>query len=63
MFIGHNPGIEDLAALLAGDGVPASLEAMGTKFPTAAIAHLRIEVPWSELGAGGAYLEQFWTPR
>ena len=43
MFIGHNPGIEDLAALLAGDGDPTSLDEMGAKFPTAAIAHLRID--------------------
>ena len=63
MFIGHNPGIEDLAALLAGDGDPTSLDEMGAKFPTAAIAHLRIDLPWSELAAGGAFLEQFWTPR
>jgi phosphohistidine phosphatase len=63
MLIGHNPGIEDLAALLTGDGDRAARAAMERKFPTAALAHLTIDQPWSALGAGIATLERFWTPR
>jgi phosphohistidine phosphatase len=63
LLIGHNPGIESLAALLAGDGDRAALAAMERKFPTAAVAHMSTERPWSDLRPGAATLEQFWTPR
>ena len=63
MLIGHNPGMEDLAQLLTGDGDAAARAAMASKFPTAAMAHLRVEGEWSELRQGVAHLEQFWTPR
>jgi phosphohistidine phosphatase len=55
MLIGHNPGIEDLAVLLTGQTV--------SKFPTAALAHLRLDDEWSALRPGIAHLEEFWTPR
>jgi phosphohistidine phosphatase len=55
MLIGHNPGIEDLALLLTGEPV--------SKFPTAALARLRIDDEWTALQQGVAHLEEFWTPR
>jgi phosphohistidine phosphatase len=63
MLIGHNPGMEDLALLLTGDGDRHARAAMASKFPTAAMAHLRVDGGWSELVSGAAYLEDFWTPR
>jgi phosphohistidine phosphatase len=63
MLIAHNPGIEDLAALLVGGGDRAARAAMGAKFPTAALAHLAIDRSWSAIGPGTATLERFWTPR
>jgi phosphohistidine phosphatase len=63
MLIGHNPGIENLAASLVGTGDDTARMAMRSKFPTAAIAHLAIEHRWSALAPRAATLEQFWTPR
>jgi len=55
MVIGHNPGMEDLVALLA-HGVP--------KFPTGALATLTFTgAGWAELDGGGAELVGFVRPR
>jgi phosphohistidine phosphatase len=63
LLIGHNPGIAELAVMLAGDGDRAARAAMAAKFPTAALARLRIDQRWSAVEAGAATLEEFWTPR
>ena len=63
MLIGHNPGIGDLAVTLAGHGDPVARSAMAARFPTAALAHLRIDEQWSAVEPGVATLEEFWTPR
>ena len=63
LLIGHNPGIGDLAVMLAGHGDGAALAAMRAKFPTAALANLVIDRPWSDVKAGVATLEEYWTPR
>jgi phosphohistidine phosphatase len=63
MVIGHNPGIGDLAAMLAGRGDRAAQQAMAAKFPTAALAELTIDRPWSAVEPGAATLESYWTPR
>ncbi|MEE9544774.1 MAG: histidine phosphatase family protein [Rhodospirillales bacterium] len=64
MVIGHNPGLETLAANLAGDAEATSLKRMTSKYPTAALAVLKTSVKrWRELGPGGARLEQFVCPR
>lgn len=62
LVIGHNPSLEELAAELAGDGEDAALSYLGAKFPTAALATLRFEGPWSSLGAGCAYLVSLVIP-
>jgi phosphohistidine phosphatase len=63
LLIGHNPGLQDLALVLAGDGDPASLTRIGDKFPTAGLATLKVPTPWSVLGPGHAYLMSLATPR
>lgn len=63
LLLGHNPGVEELAAALAGKGEPAALARMRRKFPTAALAELTFAGPWAELAAGGAELVHFTTPR
>jgi phosphohistidine phosphatase len=61
MLIAHNPGIQDLAVSLAGGG-PA-IERMRSKFPTAALATLELDVSWSELTPEGAELVGFVKPK
>ena len=74
LLIGHNPGIEDLALLLAtapgaaaGPGPAGAaagpLERMRSKFPTAAIAVLEFHGTWPRLAPGQARLTAFVTPR
>jgi phosphohistidine phosphatase len=59
MLIGHNPGIGDLAAALAGR--PDDL-AVG-KFPTGALATLTAAGPWRALNPGCAELKALVRPR
>jgi phosphohistidine phosphatase len=63
MVVGHNPGIEDLAAELAGRGEPDARAAMEAKYPTGGLATLAFEGPWQELDREGATLEAFAVPR
>ena len=59
MLIGHNPGMQELAACLASDDG----ELAEQKFPTGALAMLRVAGPWLDLRAGGAELAAFVKPR
>ena len=63
MIVGHNPGLEDLAATLAGTGAGDGLDRMAMKFPTAALAVLAVPTAWRELAPGGATLADFVVPR
>ena len=61
MVIGHNPGLEDLAATLAGTG--DALDRMAMKFPTAALAVLTVPTAWRDLAPGAATLTAYVVPR
>ena len=62
MLIGHNPGLEDLALLLASSG--PELGRLETKFPTAALATLTLPAaPWVGLSPAGAVLASFVVPK
>lgn len=64
LVIGHNPGMEELALRLAGEGSDAGAsERLGRKFPTGAIATLEFEGAWADLDWGGARLTGFVAPR
>jgi phosphohistidine phosphatase len=63
MLIGHNPGLQDLALAIAGDGDPAALAQLAEKFPTGALASLNAPGEWRSLGPGTAYLESLTVPR
>jgi len=64
LVIGHEPTMSGTASRLAGPESDAgSLARLKTKYPTSAIAVLRLAGPWSELGLGNAVLEEFVVPR
>ncbi|MFG3255459.1 SixA phosphatase family protein [Streptomyces sp. NPDC048172] len=63
LVIGHNPGMQGVADVLAGRGDEDALTRLARGFPTAAIAVLRFSGPWKSLEPGTAELTDFWTPR
>lgn len=64
MMVGHNPGFEELALLLVGDGPAAELAALADKFPTAGAAVITFDAEhWSEVGPGRGRLNHFLTPK
>ncbi|MFI1282100.1 SixA phosphatase family protein [Streptomyces sp. NPDC020858] len=63
MLIGHNPGVQELILLLAGEADGYALEQTRTKFPTSAIAVLRVPGPWSSLEPGAARMTDMVVPR
>ena len=57
VVVGHNPGLEELAVLLAGPGSDAAaLDSVRARFPTAALARLTFDGPWKDLAPDGAAL-------
>lgn len=64
MMVGHNPGSEDLAALLVGSGHQDARERMAEKFPTGALAVIDLPIDeWGQLSPGVGRLDRFVTPR
>jgi phosphohistidine phosphatase len=68
MVVGHNPGIEDLASLLAREPVRRKervrRDVLEEKFPTAALAVLDFDVAkWRELKPGEGKLVDFVRPK
>ena len=63
LIVGHNPGMADLARLLAGRGEAGAGAKMSVKFPTSGLAV--IEFPthaWKRASPGGGNLIAFVTP-
>ena len=64
LVVGHNPGLEELAALIASpESNDEAMARLSAKFPTAALARFGFEGPWRALGPGAAMLEGFVTPK
>ncbi len=63
LLIGHNPGLHELALLLADPDSPIDLPPLSGKFPTAALAIFRFGAGWSLLKPRGATLIGYLTPR
>lgn len=63
LVIGHNPGMHEIAQLLAGKatGKP-ELDRLAENFPTASLAEFVIATPWHRLGDAGARLKRFIQP-
>jgi phosphohistidine phosphatase len=62
LLIGHNPGLQDLALGIAGDGDDQALARLGDKFPTCALATLDIPTSWGALGPGHAIFRSLVVP-
>jgi len=63
LMIGHNPGFEELAQQLAGDGKKKALKRIRKKYPTGALAVIQFDTDsWTEVGTAGGYLERFIRP-
>jgi phosphohistidine phosphatase len=52
LVIGHNPGLHELAAMLAAPHSPHYRDLAGGKFPTAARASFAVEDSWASLDRG-----------
>jgi len=68
MVVGHNPGLEHLATLLAREPVKRKerdrFDAIEEKFPTCALAVLDFEVTrWRDVAPGQGALKDFVRPR
>ena len=64
LVVGHNPGLEELAGLIASpESDDEGMARLSAKFPTAAIARFSFGGPWQALGPGTAILKAFVTPK
>lgn len=65
LLLGHNPGIEHLAAQLAGPGSdPRASARLLEKYPTAGLALFRCDIDdWADLSPASCRLVGFETPR
>jgi phosphohistidine phosphatase len=62
LLIGHNPGLQQLALVLASAG--AELERLEAKFPTAALATLALpNASWGQLSPADAVLAGYVVPK
>ncbi len=62
LLVGHNPGMAELALLLAGEG--DALPRLREKFPTAGLAVIDFDAgQWSEIEPGRGRLVRFVAPR
>lgn len=64
LLVGHNDGIGEFAAGLAGHGKATTLAALREKYPTGALSVLTAPVQrWPDLAFGAAELRAFVRPR
>ncbi|MCV0397761.1 MAG: histidine phosphatase family protein [Rhizobiaceae bacterium] len=64
VVVGHNPAMENLAALLASvSSDEQAMETMLKKYPTCALAVFNVEIEWSELAPGSLRLTDFVRPK
>lgn len=64
LIVGHEPTTSEVALGLAGPGSDTgAADGIAMKFPTSALAVLRVPGPWSHLELSGAELVAFHVPR
>ena len=62
-LVGHNPGCEDLAGMLAGQGDSEAAADMARKFPTSGVAVIEFAQEWADVAPGIGWLTAFVVPR
>ncbi|MBB3018322.1 phosphohistidine phosphatase [Microvirga lupini] len=64
LLIGHNPGFEELAKLLIGEGDMDGILRLGQKYPSAGLAVIDFELAsWADVARKAGRLERFVTPK
>ena len=64
LVVGHNPGLHDLAVMLAGAGDPSLLSGLWERMPTGALATLVSPADaWGDLRPGESELTAYVLPR
>ncbi|HJN03519.1 MAG TPA: histidine phosphatase family protein, partial [Alphaproteobacteria bacterium] len=64
MVVGHNPGIGDLARILAQKGDPAALEELVRQVPAGGLARFTVAAAgWRETGPATTALQDFVSPK
>ena len=64
MLVGHNPGMHELAIVLAGSGDPAGRGALAENLPTAGLVILDFDIDdWTDIGLQRGRLELFVSPK
>lgn len=66
LVLGHNPGLHELAILLAGPAMRhdnPTARRLAEGFPTGALAEFAVSGGWSQLGEGAGRLMRFVAPR
>ena len=64
LVVGHNPGLEDAAAIIAGpDSATPVMKRLREKYPTGALALFRTRAAWRDLDERGAALTDFIVPK
>jgi phosphohistidine phosphatase len=63
LVIGHNPGLHELAILLAAPASPEHAALAGGKFPTGARASFAIEGSWAAIDRSRHKLTDYVTPK
>ncbi len=64
LVIGHNPGFEEFAKFLIGEGDMDGILRLGQKYPSAGIAVIDFQLgSWSEVKPKAGRLERFVTPK
>ena len=65
LLVGHNPGLHELAMLLAQAHAPVAdkqMQRLAAGYPSGALCEFAVAVPWSGLGDAGARLTRFLVP-
>lgn len=64
LMIGHNPGLQSLALLLAGNRLPEAYRTLAEKLPTGGLVVLHLDIAhWADLAAACGTVVHYATPR